>query len=303
MFTTFRFFLVFCFLFLFFDGLHGQEIRRNGLSIQPYVKYRQEDLRWSVAGDIRGQNPNILSELIWKRIQGPEAGVLFGKRISKRFSVQMDMSYMAIASGRVTDADYSEDNRQGNFYREKLRADKGYVLSFDARLQYCLLVNSGIRIIPFLGYTSKYQHLYMLDNKVPLIEGKELKSTYTPHWYGGSAGSTFIFDIQKFRILLEVEGDLVKYTAGANWNLREELAHPVSFKHHATGKGVNARLFVEYPIGKKTYITFNTDISYLETGKGRDKTFYQSGSEAVTRLNSVINRSFGIGCGLKFKLL
>lgn len=281
--------------------LYSQGFRKGDLFVQPYVKYRQEELRWSIAGDIRGQAPNILSELIWKKLRGPEIGVLFHKNISGRFSVQMDMSYMGIVSGQVSDADYREDNRQGNFYYEKLRADKGYVLLSDARVQYHLHARKRVRIIPFLGFTNKCGHLYLLDNGTPLIEGKELKSSYSPHWYGGFAGSAFLLDLQKFRILFEIEGDFLKYRARANWNLKEEFAHPVSFKHSTSGGAIRARLFIEYPIHKKVYITFNADISSFKTGRGTDKAFYRDGTDVSTRLNPVTNQAHSVGCGLRFK--
>lgn len=284
------------------NGVFAQEIVKGQLSIQPYVKYRQESLSWSVAGDVSGQNPNILSELKWKKLRGPQTGMLLQKEISRSFSVLMDMSYMDITAGRVTDTDYSEDNRQGISYYEKLQADKGYMLSLDARLQYHVYLQPQIKIIPFLGFTNKYQHLYMLDNEIPLVEGSILKSTYTPHWYGGTVGSIFIFGVLKARVLLEISGDLIKYSAKANWNLRNELAHPVSFEHSATGKAVNARLSIEYPVSKNMYLTLSADISRAETQSGTDKTFYRSGREAFSRLNSVVNKSYGVGCGLKFKL-
>ncbi|MGS2761239.1 hypothetical protein [Sinomicrobium sp. M5D2P9] len=294
--------LLFFLLFTCNDVL-AQEFPEYKLSIHPYVKYRQEDLRWSIAGDVNGQNPNILSELIWKRLQGPQVGLMVQKKISGRFSVQADMSYMGVTTGRVTDTDYREDNRQDISYDERLQSDRGYALTFDARLQYLVYTHPKVSIIPFLGFTNKYQHVFMLDNEVPLMEGSILKSTYTPHWYGGTAGGVFVFNAGKARIFLEVSGDLVKYSAKANWNLRSEFAHPVSFKHSATGKGVNAQLFVEYPLYENMYVTLNADISHAETGTGTDKTFYQSGKKVYTRLNSVVNKSYGLGVGLKFKLL
>ncbi|MGS2741716.1 hypothetical protein [Sinomicrobium sp. M5D2P17] len=294
--------LLFFLLFTCNDVL-AQEFPEYKLSIHPYVKYRQEDLRWSIAGDVNGQNPNILSELIWKRLQGPQVGLMIQKNISRRFSVQADMSYMGVTTGRVTDTDYRRDDRQDISFDENLRSDRGYSLSFDARLQYLVYIHPKVSILPFLGFTNKYQHVFMLDNEIPLIKGSVLKSTYTPHWYGGTAGGVFVFNAGKARISLEVSGDLVKYSAKANWNLRSELAHPVSFKHSATGKGVNAQLFVAYPLCENIYITLNADISHAETGNGTDKTFYESGKKVYTRLNSVVNKSYGLGFGLKFKLL
>lgn len=291
------------FLLLPCHDIFAQEFPEYELSIHPYVKYRQEDLRWSIAGDVNGENPNILSELIWKRLQGPQVGLMIQKKISGRFCVQADMSYMGVTTGRVTDTDYREDNRQDISYYERLQSDKGYALTFDARLQYLVYAHPKLSIIPFLGFTNKYQHVFMLDNEIPLIEGSTLKSTYTPHWYGGTAGGVFVFHIRKARISLEISGDLVKYSAKANWNLRQELAHPVSFTHSATGKGVNAQLFVAYPLCENIDVTLNADISHAETGSGTDKTFYQSGRKVFTQLNSVVNKSYGLGFGLKFKLL
>ena len=45
----------------------GEESFRIGI----YTGYRSENVRWSVAGNPQGQDPNIYSELIWQGLSGP----------------------------------------------------------------------------------------------------------------------------------------------------------------------------------------------------------------------------------------
>ncbi len=284
-----------------FTGL-SQQFPEEDISISPSIQYGQESLRWSVAGDTDGQNPNILSELIWKKLQGVRAGLTIRKRLSGRFSVQADMSYMGIASGGVSDTDYRADNRQDISYEERLRSDKGYVLSFDAVVQYDVYRVFPMVVTTFVGFTNSYQHLFMLDNAEALVEGKTLKTTYTPHWYGATAGGRFTFYVGKTVFCLEFSGDLMRYAARANWNLREEFAHPVSFKHRATGYGVNGALRIAYPLWTNVHITFNAGMAYADTGDGEDKTFYANGKQVYTMLNGVVRRSYHAGIGLKIDL-
>ena len=297
--TLSRSWLGFCLLLLIGSEASSQEFKKHGLSLEPYVKYRQENLDWSIAGDENGQNPNVFSELIWKKVHGPQIGLLAEWKILKKLSVGLDFSYLNIIAGKVTDADYADDNRQQRFSYEELGADRGYSFLLKAKLLYDLYKGPFFGIAPYLAYINKNQRFYMRDNEVALIKGKHLNSTYQPFWQGVSLGSEFLFYIRKAILSIGLSGSLLNYYAKANWNLIEEYAHPISFEHRATGKGFDVQFKLEYPVFRYLLVTANADVSFLETNAGTDKLFYLNGSRASTQLNGVANRSFGLGGGVK----
>lgn len=297
--TYLKSWLSYCLLLLIGCKVNSQEYREHSLSLEPYIKYRQENLDWSIAGDENGQNPNVFSELIWKKVRGPQLGLLAEWKILKKLSIGLDLSYLNIVTGRVTDADYADDHRQQRFSYEELNADRGHVILLKARLQYHLYSGSFFAISPYLAYINKHQRLYMSDNEIALVESKHLNSTYQPSWQGASLGTEFLFYIRKAILSIGLSGSLLDYYAKADWNLIEEYAHPISFEHRAKGQGFDAQFQFEYPVFGNLFIMANADISFLETNIGTDKLFYLSGSSASTQLNGVSNKSFGMGGGLK----
>ena len=69
------------------------------------------DLTWSIAGNMQGQSPNILSELTFKNITG-FGGYLDGVYTPTKYT-ELNAFYQlsGIVSGKGTDVDYQDDNR------------------------------------------------------------------------------------------------------------------------------------------------------------------------------------------------
>ena len=79
--------------------------------------YRQDNLNWNIAGDLSGANPNILSELEWTSLGSfnIKAGLksVFNNALYVRGAFYGGRS----SSGENQDADFSGDNRTGEFSR------------------------------------------------------------------------------------------------------------------------------------------------------------------------------------------
>jgi len=87
--------------------------------------------------------------------------------------------------------------------------------------------------------------------------------------------------------MASVEYHLVDYSASANWNLRADLEHPVSFIHAASGDGVVLSLGAAYAVDKNWKIDFMMEQQNWSTGAGNDQVFLADGTVGYTRLNAV----------------
>jgi outer membrane protein Pom len=125
--------------------------------------YRSDDLRWNIAGDTEGNNPNILSELEWEdlgifQIKGSNVTVFRGVYLKG------SLAYGWIFSGDVQDSDYLGDNRALEFSRSNNNADDGNTMDASMGIGYQFLFRSGfIGISPMIGYSHHEQNLIMTD--------------------------------------------------------------------------------------------------------------------------------------------
>lgn len=165
----------------FLSSLANAQEKERQSYIIPYVGWNQEKLNWNIAGNENGQYPNVLSELKWQQLRGPEMGIISAVSISSRFQVRWNFSYQAITSGTVNDTDYAGDNRALKTAEFNLQADKGYTIKTRLELSYLLWTNQTFSFRPHAGYFGSYQKLYMLDGDTPLIPGKELKAPINPN--------------------------------------------------------------------------------------------------------------------------
>lgn len=226
----------------------------------PYVGWNQEKLDWNIAGNENGQYPNVLSELNGNSY-APEMGIISAVSISSRFQVKWDFSYQVITSGKVNDTDYAGDNRALKTAEFNLQADKGYTIKTRLELSYLLWSNQTFSFSPHAGYFGSYQKLYMLDGDVPLIPGKELRSTYKPQWHGAVLGLETNFKKENWNVNLDISGMyLPQYSATADWNLREELRRPVSFEHRSKGAGWDAALRIDISLASVFSLLYLQDI-------------------------------------------
>ncbi|CAI9678142.1 omptin family outer membrane protease [Elizabethkingia anophelis] len=288
-------------LFLgFLSSLANAQEKEQQSYIIPYIGWNQEKLNWNIAGNENGQYPNVLSELKWQQLRGPEMGIISAVSISSRFQVRWNFSYQAITSGTVNDTDYAGDNRALKTAEFNLQADKGYTIKTRLELSYLLWTNQTFSFRPHAGYFGSYQKLYMLDGDTPLIPGKELKSTYKPEWHGAVLGLETNFKKENWNVNLDISGMYFpQYSATANWNLREELRRPVSFEHRSKGKGFDTGLRIGYQLGQRIQPFISARYTQIEAGKGTDKLYMANGDIYKSRLNEVNSTSISFGIGVK----
>lgn len=191
------------------------------------VGYRQDYLRWSMAG--QNHQPNILSELTWKDI---EIALVETEGILEvcRFYARGRADYGRIFHGHDTDQDFGGDDRTELFSSSCAKADSGEVYDFSFGIgyawEYC-----GLHIAPLGGYSHQEQHFEMCDlfNEVNLISNvlgpiKGLDSSYRARWTGPWLGFDFDYSLKGWPTLFgSFEYHWGDYFGKGHWNLRRDF--------------------------------------------------------------------------------
>ncbi|MFK5926710.1 MAG: hypothetical protein QM483_08780 [Desulfuromusa sp.] len=292
--------------------------------------YRSDQLDWSISGDLDGGSPNILSELSWDdleifQIQATgwlELGKLpFLKRNSL---VLANISFGKILSGDVQDSDYATDNRSFEWSRSVNDADQGLTVDLSGAIGPIFELNKfkGFSITPLLGYGFNMQALSMTngeqtisnpfirwwffgsDAEMPPAVGKisGLDSSYTTYWYGPWVGTNIDYQAnEEFKITVGAEYHWVEFFAQADWNLRSDFTHPVSFEHESKGTGVVWNIKGQYTLNDNWSWLFSGNIQNWETESGTDRTFFTDGTVGLSRLNQVSWDSYALTTGVQYR--
>lgn len=258
--------------------------------------YRLDNLRWNIAGDLNGQNPNVLSELTWKKIRIFQLTANVNTALDDKVYLLSSLGYGWIFNGPVQDSDYYGDNRSEEFWRSNNKTIGDNSLNAAMALGYELTPpTAGLQISTLVGYSSDSQKLRMADGNQTIPASGQfngLNSTYQTNWAGPFLGLKMTGLISsKLRISGQYEHHQANYSAFGNWNLRSDLAHPKSFAHKAEGVGDIIALGLDYSIGGDWFFKFNTQFGVWSTSPGLDQVFSPEGISEITRLNEVNWRS------------
>ena len=281
--------------------------------------YRSDDLKWSIAGDIAGNNPNILSELTWEDL-GIFQVEVENRTIIRSIYLRGNLAYGWIFSGDNQDSDYLGDNRTLEFSRSNNSADAGNTFDASVGVGYQFLFSSGFfGITPLVGYSYHEQNLTMTDGNQtltspiapPLGPFPGLDSSYDTQWKGpwlgvdaafssaSSSNKTTVFD--EYELILGFEYHWADYEAEADWNLRTDFAHPKSYEHEADGTGVVLSADLNIYFNAHWALNLNANYQTWETDPGTDRTFFADGTVSETRLNTVEWDSYAVMIGAIYR--
>lgn len=204
--------------------------------------YRTDSLDWNIDGGSSG--PNILSELEWRDmdILQLRAGVSGANRDGFYFRGFVDYGW--VLDGVNQDSDYAGDNRSLEFSRSLNGVDDSRVWDASGGLGFTYYAGKSdrLRIIPLVGVSYHKQQLKMRNGFqiIPTFGPfAGLDSRYESRWLGPWLGVDMLLDLQDgSTAFVRMESHWVNYYAKANWNLRTDFAHPVSFEHEANGRGL-----------------------------------------------------------------
>ena len=207
---------------------------------------RKDAMSWAVATDLVGTPPNIMSELSWRNLRGWEHN--FGLKYigSAGWMAHADLQMARFdRGGQVQDSDYYYDNRNGEYSRS-LNATRGSAAQDITLLigrRFYMDENTTLAISPAIGLSRNISDLRN-NNGVQVIPASgpypNLDSRYRAQFSSLLAGAeTRWWFAQPFGLDLKWHRHWFNYHAEADWNLRTDFQHPVSF--YQDGHGVDNR--------------------------------------------------------------
>lgn len=292
------------------------------MSFNPYVGIEKTDLEWNIAGTLSGDSPNILSELTYRDLQSPTLGLMssiefpIGSSGLSALLIDVDISTGKIEQGEVQDSDYLGDNRTFEFSRSlsEINDDKVDRRDFAFGIKMPVTTSSENTITFRIGSYELTQNMIATNGRqliarstldfsdIPIGNGQipGLKSSYEFEWNTTWYGMEAELHHQWGRLILAGEIHDGNYNAKANWNLRDDFAHPVSFTHYAEGDGRVLSLGVVLPVAKTAEFTAVYRFEKWKTDEGIVTAFFSDGDIGSTQLNEVTAESSMLLLGVKW---
>jgi hypothetical protein len=214
----------------------------------------------------------------------------------KKFVVYGDYFRQFISSGTVNDSDYGADNRSNNTYNQTFNANKGSASLWNLGVGYIIFNKYRFSMVPYIGYGENKEALRLLD-RGGMFPG--LNSSYSPQWKGGFLKViSSVTIVPKLKFKADVTYHQVSYNSNGNWNLITSFQHPVSYRHHANGYGVEAGGKLNYDIVNHLAIQIGGNYFTWQTGNGTDQLYLNNGQIDKTQLNGVSRVGFGVSGGV-----
>ena len=276
-------------------------------------------MRWNIAGNIQGTNPNILSELTWKDIKTFEAEARIrhlsptkSKTFRGAWQIEGGVHGGLPIDGSVRDSDYLGDNRTLEFSRATADAWKGYTLGADAAVGYRFNVAQRVKngnytfitLAPLAGYgwdREQYTlHGFFVD-PAPPADNPYLDSWYNANWYGPFIGLEAEWEHNRHMLSVRGEYHDLSYYADADWNLREDFKHDPSYEHESDNASAR-KLALKYTYAPDSRYEFSVDVSHIEreASDGVDTTYFSNGNVGTTKLNEVEQTTQTLRLGLTY---
>ncbi len=280
--------------------------------------YRTDKMNWHIAGNLQGNNPDVRSELTWSDIKIYQLKVANRTVIYNRVYIRGHLDYGTVISGSNRDSDYSGDNRTLEFSRSVNGVDGNDVwdgsVGIGPRFSF---FESTLVVCPMLGYAISEQDLNIVDGyqaitkppaMTPIGPITGLDSRYQTRWKGPWLGVDLFLSIPcsdgpftKIGVMFTGEYHWVDYDAEANWNLRTDFEHPVSFSQNAEGSGLAAGATILFEVKNRWGINVGFNTKEMTTDAGMDRIYKADGTTVDTRLNEVRWRSFTFEAGVSYQ--
>ena len=289
---------------------HAEAYVADDFAFEIYVDagYRQDQLDWTIA-DVDG-NPNILSELTWKDLDIAVIEIGTSLRLPSNWVMGGRFAYGTILDGKNQDSDYLGNNRTLEFSRSNNNADEGGTIDASLHVGYQFDIFPSNYRKPFLSITPKIGYSYHAQN-LKIVDGKQtipafgnfagLDSSYDASWYGPWAGiDSELSFADRVSLFGSFEYHYAFYEATANWNLRSDFAHPVSFEHEAEGTGYLASVGSHIKLTNDLILNISVDYQdWKADKKGINRTFFSDDTIGETKFNGVNWESMGANVGLQ----
>ena len=299
-------------------GFGGQAWGESRLELGLQGGYRQDRLDWSIAGNV-----DVLSELEWEALdilQLQLTAAITGDSLfpGGRLAGRGLLGVGSIVAGDNRDSDYAGNGRTLEFSRSNNDAGDGQVLDFSLGAGLEFSPNPGLQLRPLFGYSYHEQQLVLQDGvqtlSVPQLVAHSrfsppalgalpgLDSSYDARWDGPWLGCDLSYRLTPAWLLTgTAELHWGEMKAEADWNLRSDFAHPVSFRQVADAYGVVLGAKAQYDLGPRWQLLLAADYADWSTDPGLDQIYFADGSVGFTRLNEVNWSSFALQAGLQYR--
>ena len=297
------------------SNCEAQTVFFQGAELQLGSGYRSGELDWNIAAP--SGNPDVLSELEWKELEifqtEAQGQVWFGSANWPNLSlcIKGSAAYGWIVNGKNRDSDYAGDDRTQEFSRSENNGDGGNLLDLSiAAGPQVKLWQGKLAMALLAGWSYHEQNLEISDGQQTIAINPDalgpipgLDSSYDTKWWGPWLGTDLNWHLSERTTLRGAFAwHFADYEAKANWNLRENLAHPVSFRHYANGRGLTLGLGLEYQLSSVWLLGLSYDYQNWQTDDGDSYSYAADGSSGRTRLNEVnwCSQSILLNLGYRF---
>lgn len=268
--------------------------------------YRRDNLSWGIANG----GVNVASEVSWKKTVIAQLRATGKINLGNGWLVRGIYATGAVRSGNNRDSDYGGSNRTQEYSRSDNRTE-GAVrdLSIGLGKKFGLFdpeSGGGLYVAPLAGLSIHQQSLTMYEGSQTIpARGAiaALKNSYATRWKGSWLGADALLGLGgDISLSSTVEYHWVDYTAEANWNLRSDFAHPVSFSHVARGRGVLVSVGSAYRFSRNFLMNATLERQKWNTYTGYDQTNFSYGATNYYTLNPVSwdSSSFSLGAVYQF---
>lgn len=253
--------------------------------------YRQDNLSWSIAGG----GVNVASEVDWKDMVIAQLRAAARLNLGGGWLVRGSYSTGVVKSGSNRDSDYAASDRTQEYSRSDSKAggavrDLSIGLGRKFRL-FDLADDGAFYAAPLMGVSIHQQSLTMYEG-IQTIPANgsiaDLQNSYSTQWKGSWVGMDALLDLGwSISLNCTAEYHRADYSAEADWNLRRDLAHPVSFRHDAAARGRLLSAGASYRVSRNFLLNASHERQRWNTYPGYDQTYFSYGVVSYYTLNPV----------------
>lgn len=273
-----------------------------GLDVDAGIIYRQDKMTWRI-----GNAPTtVLSEIEYK-INAVQPKLAMNVTAPYHLALQIYYADGDIKAGEAYDGDYDESLASlyllsksdviGSVNDWGVMFSKGYSLK-------------KISATVDVGWSRHKQNLNMINGFQLVPDEKPyygsisgLNNSYDTQWQGffWGAGLSIASDVH-WQFEANIKQRFFSYNAEANWNLRKEFSHPLSFEHQINANAYEGSLAAVYHINNKCSLKSFVTVLAAKGKSGIDTTYFGSGNAQVYFLNHVSwhSRQYGIVLDYKY---
>ena len=283
------------------------------LVINTQLEMSDSELVWDIASSASATTtPNVLSELSFRDIRslGYVINLGYMNRFDNNIAFVLEAEYAdsRIRSGRAQDSDYASDNRTDEFSRSfsDIESDSINYFSLATGIKTRWLNTKGHYLSFLIGYKKHNVDITMTNGVVEIPEADAgslipgLNSTYNSEFRSIFAGLSTEHVFSWGTIGFRYDLYYTDLKAEADWNLRTDFAHPVSFEQVGDGKGYAATLGYTYNHNRNWDYSIDYAVTKYHIQDGYDQTYFSDTTSFIVKLNNSEYKQEAIRIGVSY---